>query len=184
MIGNSRDGSVKLPARGRAGGWRHAILTAVVVWTLSVLGAWTQAVADSRGLQSILVDRMTVYAWPEGTQVEYTAADGRAYLWSPANPLVVRGTWRWDDRQVCFTYGLAMAIPVAADAAEDEFCWTESSFLEQGQVSIEGDAFELARRGTAPWPRFDDQRLPGEDRSRHLRRMADRYVACCRLAPD
>lgn len=101
-----------------------------------------------------------------GVQVEYTSADGRAYLWYPGNKLILAGRWKtleYDANvpapdgprslkqfKVCFDYGPNTYNPATGHAGGWE-CTHFVNLLFSGGPSRSGDVFGLAKRKTPPF---------------------------------
>ena len=110
------------------------------------------------------------YSPQHGTQVEYHSADGRAFLWYPGNPMILRGQWRveevpnvpklWEvppgsgnivERtlfQPCYRYGANTYNPVTRNHGDK---WECSGFFTGFGEARGGDLFGLARGGAVPF---------------------------------
>jgi len=95
-----------------------------------------------------------------GVYVEYTAPDGRVYLWYPRNGGVVRGYWGLQGYnhpilgrevdQVCFSYRGAVN-PVTGVYNPNECIRTEDTLGDVSTIdSRSGDPFGLSE-GRIPW---------------------------------
>lgn len=99
--------------------------------------------------QEMMTDRTDVSYMPgHGTQISYTSADGRAWLWYPGNPRILEGRWKLDDSkgmlQVCYDYGPGTRNPTMKDAPAGFQC---GSFHNQNIFTLDtkrGDVFGLA----------------------------------------
>jgi hypothetical protein len=97
----------------------------------------------------LMADRTSVSYMPgHGTQISYTSADGRAWLWYPGNPRILEGRWKLDDSkdmlQVCYDYGPGTRNPMMKDAPSGFQC---GSFHNQNIFTLDtkrGDVFGLA----------------------------------------
>jgi hypothetical protein len=104
-----------------------------------------------------------------GTQVEYTSADGKAYLWYPTNAVVLAGEWSLDERElrlkfegetdirtikqprVCFRYGANTYNPVTGHRGDGWQCTPFVAWQRGTRETRPGDPFGLARRKDAPF---------------------------------
>lgn len=95
-----------------------------------------------------MADRTDVSYMPgHGTQISYTSADGRSWLWYPGNPRILEGRWKLDDSknylQVCYDYGPGTRNPLMKDAGNGFQC---GSFNNQSVFILDtkrGDVFGL-----------------------------------------
>jgi hypothetical protein len=102
------------------------------------------------------------YSRAHGTQIEYLASNGRAYLWYPGNTRVVPGRWKTDQDPagnvlMCFRYGANTYNPVTRRGGGDWECQSGIAHtLMAGEVR-DGDPLGLAS-GQIPFvlPRGDD----------------------------
>lgn len=100
-----------------------------------------------------------------GIYVEYTAPDGRLFMWYPRNFGVVSGTWGISDSfsppRACFKY-LAATHGVTGEYEPNECVSVEQTLSEAYVIDKRrGDVFELSTRGIPyskstgnlpPWP--------------------------------
>ncbi|MEO0574338.1 MAG: hypothetical protein AAF004_02660 [Pseudomonadota bacterium] len=100
-----------------------------------------------------------------GIYVEYTAPDGRLFMWYPGNMVTVGGTWGISDAfsppRACFRY--FSAYHGVTGEYEPNECVTASQTLSEAYVIDKraGDVFELSTKGIPytkssgnlpPWP--------------------------------
>lgn len=106
-----------------------------------------------------MADRTDVSYMPgHGTQISYTSADGRSWLWYPGNPRILQGRWKLDDSkdylQVCYDYGPGTRNPMMKDAGPGFQC---GNFQHQSVFTLDtkrGDVFGLTgARVVKPLPR-------------------------------
>jgi hypothetical protein len=105
-----------------------------------------------------------------GIYVEYTAPDGRLFMWYPGNSGVVAGTWgisrSYSPPRACFKY-LAAHHGVTGEYEPNE-CVSAEQTLSGAYVidKRKGDVFELSTRGIPysksagnlpPWPEEWDE---------------------------
>lgn len=96
------------------------------------------------------------YSEAHGTQVEYTAKDGRAYLWYPGNKSILRGSWRIQTTpegfgRMCFKYGRNTFNPVTNQGGGVWSCTLASSFLSVEREYRPGDPLGLAQQAAVPF---------------------------------
>jgi hypothetical protein len=102
----------------------------------------------------------TLVTWtvPQGTQVSYLGAGGKAYLWAPGNDSVLSGNWRVDPRatarQSSLTY-VALCVQYQGNPNPD--C-RPAELLERITMDhADGDVFALAGRSAVPFPLARDR---------------------------
>lgn len=108
----------------------------------------------------------TIHAWNggHGTQIEYLAGNGRAYLWYPGNESVVVASWSLRNRdqktigggsyqipEICYTYSKATYNPVTRKSGGNLECSSLSVFSIYIDEMAPGDPFGLAS-GKVPFP--------------------------------
>jgi hypothetical protein len=102
-----------------------------------------------------------------GTQIEYLAADGRAFLWYPGNKVVLSGNWRTEteprtvtDRSkerhftvasLCFRYKTTRINPQTGESGANWSCTPSLFYLRRKKEEVTGDVFGLSRQGAPPF---------------------------------
>lgn len=160
--------------------WIGIKLGAVVLTTLPSLSALAQArhqapwertpsphgLADAQEVRHYFSNRTKLsYSSGHGTQVEYSSADGRVFLWYPGNRAVVSGRWRVEEigpvivrqegnpaepgkprklAKVCFQYGPNTYNPVTQHQGGGWECTLYGSLKATARESRSGDVFNLA----------------------------------------
>ena len=88
-----------------------------------------------------------------GSQVEYLASDGTAYLWYPGNRRIVVGQWRThgQDRgetfgSICFRYGANTFNPATNRSGGSWNCVNGGLHIILEDQYTRGDPFQLATR--------------------------------------
>lgn len=106
----------------------------------------------SAALVAELSDRTSIVRQTgHGIYVEYTAPDGRLFMWYPQNTSVVTGTWGVLETQsppeACFKYKDS-SHPLTGEF-EPEECVPADQIIGRAYVvdSRQGDAFELRTKG-------------------------------------
>lgn len=88
-----------------------------------------------------------------GTQIEYFAPDGKAYLWYPGNLVAVPSDWKVEAKAgktvICFRYPNRSYNPVTQQFGGRWECRSSSQFGRSMTALIEGDEFNL-RSGKIP----------------------------------
>jgi len=84
-----------------------------------------------------------------GTQIEYHAPDGRAYLWYPGNSGVVPSLWKvsgyaFTAHEICWLYPTYSNNPVTGQSGGNWECNPSSTYNGSLSQLIEGDPFNLA----------------------------------------
>ncbi|HEX8662456.1 MAG TPA: hypothetical protein VF744_00330 [Beijerinckiaceae bacterium] len=110
------------------------------------------------------------YSPQHGTQIEYHAADGRAFLWYPGNAVILPGRWRaeevpnapklWEEPpgsgnivertlfRPCYRYGPDTYNPVTRHHGDT---WECAGLFQGLGEARDGDLFRLARGGPVPF---------------------------------
>jgi hypothetical protein len=97
-----------------------------------------------------------------GTQVSFTAPDGRVFLWYPGNRVVLSGLWEVRSRavlkstltvyaEICFRYGTNTFNPVTGAVGNAWECMPADFLASVTTDSADGDLFNLRQR---PVPAF------------------------------
>lgn len=111
-----------------------------------------------------------------GTQVEFTSAGGRAYLWYPTNAVILAGEWSLEEREVrmqfpgepittikqprvCFRYGANTYNPVTGHRGDGWQCTPYVVHQRASKETRSGDPFGLARRTNVPFMLPPGERL-------------------------
>jgi len=125
-------------------------------------------------LRAIMSDTTILAHDPEhGTQVEYTSAGGRCYLWYPGNQVIMRGEWKLELAvmesslrirtakgveaqriavpRLCFRYGPGTYNPVTGIKVGKWSCQDSQLSLLLNQERRKGDIFGLSRRRVPPF---------------------------------
>lgn len=131
---------------------KHTALPAL----LALITALPATAQDAASIIELICGRTVHYYNPDlGNQIEYTAADGTAYLWFTGSDKLAIGTWEvtaisLDLGEVCYTYQPGSFGPLDTGST---FCWTYQALLDDIPTSgvREGDPYDLAS-GTAPYP--------------------------------
>ncbi len=92
------------------------------------------------------------FSQAHGFQVNYLAANGRAWLWYPGNSAVVPEVWRVDlaRNAICWTHPKNSYNPVIKRAGGNELCAPLDLSRRTIVSSLAGDPFKLAS-GRVPY---------------------------------
>lgn len=89
------------------------------------------------------------YSKAHGTQVEFLAANGSAFLWYPGNRVLVVGRWETRDfdspysPDMCFKYGGNTYNPVTKTVGGNWTCRHGRGFIRQANGIVRNDIFDL-----------------------------------------
>lgn len=119
------------------------------------LAALPAPAQDAASIVDLICGRTVHYFNTDlGNQIEYTAADGQAYLWYSGAETLITGTWEvtalsLDFGQVCYVYAPGSFGP---DDLGSTFCWSYEELLRDIPESgvREGDPYDLAS-GSLPF---------------------------------
>jgi len=90
-------------------------------------------------------DRTIIFYEPShGTQIEYFAPSGDAYLWYPGNTRVVAGKYKIDGNNICFLYGKKTYNPVTRQIGGKWNCRPSFTHRFSAQKACSGDPFKLS----------------------------------------
>jgi len=106
-----------------------------------------------------------VYDTVHGTQVEFTSADGRAFLWYPGNSVILPGAWKIDRMTrtlggmprehtvLCFRYTENSYNPATGHSGADWECNMAYFYINKARrtESVGGDVLGLATMGRPPF---------------------------------
>jgi hypothetical protein len=122
---------------------RPLLLALVALVALAV----TASAAFAASLSNVTI--MT-YSPGHGTQVEYFDKAGNTFLWYPGNRGVVRGKWKLEGTDLCFSYRGNSYNPVTGHRGSGWECMPLA--LQQKSIvdRAKGDAFGLST-GTLPF---------------------------------
>jgi hypothetical protein len=115
-----------------------------------------------------LADRTSRHLFAGTSQIYYTTADGRVFLWSPDEPRLFAGDWKVERQPyppgrpetagqqrtvVCFRYPQEAIHPVMRQGrpGAEWYCLPAGGFLQAVKESLAGDVFGLANRSDVPF---------------------------------
>lgn len=133
----------------------------------TLLAALPATAQDAASIIDLICGR-TVHYWDPGlgNQIEYTAADGQAYLWHGDTDQLVVGTWEvtaitLDIGEVCYVYEPGA---FSLDDPGSEFCFRWDDLIEDVPADgvRDGDPYNLAS-GEQPFSLPRDRPVSLED---------------------
>src|SRR5690349_25149665 len=88
---------------------RSLVRLPAVVLMLIVTCAHAQIIGEAETRKFVSCRTLITWTGPQGTQVSYLGAGGKAYLWAHSNDTVQSGTWRVDPHATSRPSRLAYA---------------------------------------------------------------------------
>jgi len=126
-----------------------ACLPAVVLM-LTVACAHAQIVGEAETRKFVSCRTLVTWTGPQGTQVSYLGAGGKAYLWAPGNDTVLSGNWRVDPRATSARSSLAYVAVCTQYGSGAQDC-RPAELLERITMDhADGDVFGLEGRSAVP----------------------------------
>jgi hypothetical protein len=126
--------------------------------------------------RSVVADRTNLlYGSFHGTQVEYTSANGEAFLWYPGNAVILSGYWKIETAapygapQLCFSYGEATYNPSTGRGGGGWQCAWARDYWQRIVEARNGDYLGLEARRAAPFWLSREPTTLDDLRSRVLR---------------
>lgn len=126
-------------------GWTgQRLCAAACLMALTLLGSGPSLARELAGVTNM------IQGSSHGTQVEYVAPDGNAYLWYRGNTNILKGSWKVEDANMCFNYGPNSYNPVTKQHGGWE---CEPVDIYQGSITqqVSGDPMGLAGRRAVPY---------------------------------
>ena len=127
---------------------RGLALRGRVSWGISA--GWSTAISQTAESARVYLADTTLGDWsrPLGTQIEYLAANGRAYLWYLGNRKPVSGEWitrnaRLGAAEICFRYGANAYNPVTRTSGGSWECQGVYQYTAWNFEWVVGDPFHL-----------------------------------------
>ncbi|MBY0337671.1 MAG: hypothetical protein K2X11_13715 [Acetobacteraceae bacterium] len=155
-----------MPHRRAALAFALATLTGCAPAAMHVTVVERRPLMTAAEAQAFFADRTRMSFMPiHGTQVAYTAPDGRVFLWYPGNGVILPGRWGiaegasvhpWagippGTQFVCFQYGPNTFNPATGAVGGQPQCQQVDIFRRWQVEDAPGDVFGLSRRATPPF---------------------------------
>ena len=127
-----------------------ACLPAVVL-VLTAACAHAQIVGEAETRKFVSCRTLVTWTGPQGTQVSYLGAGGKAYLWAPGSDTVLSGTWRVDPNATSPQSRLAYVAVCAQYGGSTQWDCRPAEILERITMDhADGDVFGLEGRSAVP----------------------------------
>ena len=125
---------------------------------LAVASAQAQLIGEAETRKFVSCRTIVTWTAPQGTQVSYLGAGGKAYLWAPGNETVLSGNWRIDPRATSARSGLAYLAVCTQYGPSAQWDCRPAELLERITMDhTDGDVFGLAGRSAVPFPLARDR---------------------------
>ena len=133
------------------------VCLSAVLLALAATCANAQLVGEAETRKFVSCRTIVTWTVPQGTQVSYLGAGGKAYLWAPGNETVLSGNWRIDPRAAS-----ARSVPYLAVCTQygpsTQWDCRPAELLERITMDhADGDVFALAGRSAVPFPLARDR---------------------------
>jgi hypothetical protein len=128
---------------------RVSLLTVFVA--LAATYAHAQIVGEAETRKFVSCRTLVTWTGPQGTQVSYLGAGGKAYLWAPGNDTVLTGTWRVDPNATSPQSRLAYVAVCVQYGGSAQWDCRPAEILERITMDhADGDVFGLEGRSAVP----------------------------------
>jgi len=127
------------------------LLALAVVLVLIATCAQAQIVGEAETRKFVSCRTLVTWTGPQGTQVSYLGAGGKAYLWAPGNDTVLSGTWRVDPNATSPQSRLAYVAVCVQYGGSSQWDCRPAEILERITMDhADGDVFGLEGRSAVP----------------------------------
>jgi hypothetical protein len=124
----------------------------MVLFGLAAGSAHAQIVGEAETRKFVSCRTLVTWTGPQGTQVSYLGAGGKAYLWAPGNDMVLSGNWRIDPRATSPRSALAyVAVCFQYGSSTQWDCRPAELFERITMDHADGDVFGLEGRTAVPF---------------------------------
>jgi len=121
------------------------------VFALAAVHAHAQQIGEAETRQFFSCRTILTWTAPQGTQVSYLGAGGKAFLWAPGNETVLSGNWRVDPRATGRSGLPFLAVCVQYGGSTPWDC-RPAELLERITMDhAQGDVFGLTGRSAVPF---------------------------------
>jgi hypothetical protein len=122
-----------------------------VVLVLTAACAHAQIVGEAETRKFVSCRTLVTWTGPQGTQVSYLGAGGKAYLWAPGSDTVLSGTWRVDPNATSPQSRLAYVAVCVQYGGSTAWDCRPAEILERITMDhADGDVFGLEGRSAVP----------------------------------
>jgi len=126
-----------------------ACLPAVML--LSVTCAHAQLIGEAETRKFVSCRTLVTWTGPQGTQVSYLGAGGKAYLWAHSNDTVQSGSWRVDPNATSPQSRIAYVAVCVQYGGSAPWDCRPAEILERITMDqADGDIFGLEGRSAVP----------------------------------
>ena len=133
------------------------VCLSAVLLALAATCANAQLVGEAETRKFVSCRTIVTWTAPQGTQVSYLGAGGKAYLWAPGNDTVQSGNWRIDPRAASGRSVPYLAVCTQYGTSAQWDC-RPAELLERITMDhADGDVFALAGRSAVPFPLARDR---------------------------
>jgi len=127
------------------------LLAPAVALVLTAACAQAQIVGEAETRKFVSCRTLVTWTGPQGTQVSYLGAGGKAYLWAPGNDTVLSGTWRVDPNATSPQSRLAYVAVCVQYGGSSQWDCRPAEILERITMDhADGDVFGLEGRSAVP----------------------------------
>ncbi|MEM9938743.1 MAG: hypothetical protein AAF768_07850 [Pseudomonadota bacterium] len=108
--------------------------------------------ADMQYRDAFVGKTIRTYSKQHGTQIEYIAPHGTAYLWYPGNRTGVVSQWKTSPHpnhghpEMCFRYGVNTFNPVTQMRGGQWECGRAARYVQKIREAVSGDPYQLQSR--------------------------------------
>ena len=133
-------------------GCRSFVCRTVALLLLTVTCAHAQLLGEAETRKFVSCRTLITWTGPQGTQVSYLGAGGKAYLWAAGNDTVLSGTWRVEPNATSPQSRIAyVALCVQYDGGGARWDCRPAEILERVTMDqADGDIFGLEGRSAVP----------------------------------
>jgi hypothetical protein len=130
---------------------RSRVCLPTVFVALAATYAHAQIVGEAETRKFVSCRTLVTWTAPQGTQVSYLGAGGKAYLWAPGNDTVLTGTWRVDPNATSPQSRLAYVAVCVQYGGSAQWDCRPAEILERITMDhADGDVFGLEGRAAVP----------------------------------
>src|SRR5262249_24918514 len=130
---------------------RSRVCLPAVFVALVATYAYAQIVGEAETRKFVSCRTLVIWTGPQGTQVSYLGAGGKAYLWAPGNDAVLNGTRRVDPNATSPQSRIAYVAVCVQYGGSAQWDCRPAEILERITMDhADGDVFGLEGRSAVP----------------------------------